>query len=61
VVSPASTVAAPGAPPGGAAPPASGGDRDVFATIEKLAALRDKNILSEEEFSKKKAELLARL
>ena len=34
---------------------------DVFATIEKLAELRDKGILSEEEFATKKAELLARL
>jgi hypothetical protein len=41
------------------APPA--GQADVFATIEKLAELRDKGILSEEEFATKKAELLARL
>jgi hypothetical protein len=34
---------------------------DVFATIERLAELRDKGILSEEEFATKKAELLARL
>jgi hypothetical protein len=34
---------------------------DVFATIEKLAELRDKRILSEQEFATKKAELLARL
>ncbi len=34
---------------------------DIFAMIEKLAALKDKGILTEEEFSKKKAELLARL
>ena len=38
-----------------------GGQADVFATIEKLAELRDKGILSEEEFATKKAELLARL
>lgn len=37
------------------------GQADVFATIEKLAELRDKGILSEEEFATKKAELLARL
>ena len=37
------------------------GQADVFATIEKLAELRDKGILSEEEFTTKKAELLARL
>ena len=38
-----------------------GGQADIFATIEKLAELRDKGILSEEEFATKKAELLARL
>jgi hypothetical protein len=37
------------------------GGHDVFAAIEKLAALREKGILSEEEFSAKKAELLSRL
>jgi Short C-terminal domain len=37
------------------------GQADVFATIEKLAELRDKGILGEEEFATKKAELLARL
>ncbi|MFA5119550.1 SHOCT domain-containing protein [Zavarzinia sp.] len=42
-----------------AAPPASEGD--IFATIEKLAGLRAKGILSDEEFAAKKAELLARL
>lgn len=41
------------------APPV--GQADVFATIEKLAELRDKGILSEEEFTTKKTELLARL
>ncbi|MGA2638579.1 SHOCT domain-containing protein [Methylocella sp.] len=34
---------------------------DIFSTIEKLAELRQKNILSEEEFAAKKAELLGRL
>ena len=34
---------------------------DIFATLEKLAELRQKNILSEDEFAAKKAELLARL
>ena len=38
-----------------------GGQADVLATIEKLAELRGKGILSEEEFATKKAELLARL
>lgn len=34
---------------------------DVLATIERLAAMRDRGILSDAEFSTKKAELLARL
>jgi hypothetical protein len=34
---------------------------DILMLIERLAALREKNVLSEEEFSVKKAELLARL
>lgn len=34
---------------------------DIIATIEKLAALRDKGILSDAEFATKKAELLSRL
>jgi Short C-terminal domain len=33
----------------------------VFATIEKLAQLHAKGILSDEEFAAKKAELLSRL
>jgi hypothetical protein len=36
-------------------------DGDIFATIEKLAALRAKGILTEEEFAAKKTELLSRL
>ncbi|MFM0341871.1 SHOCT domain-containing protein [Paraburkholderia fungorum] len=36
-------------------------DADVFATIEKLAQLHAKGILSDEEFAAKKAELLSRL
>ncbi|MDB5395990.1 MAG: hypothetical protein JWM91_3496 [Rhodospirillales bacterium] len=35
--------------------------QDILLLIERLAALREKKILSEEEFSAKKAELLARL
>ncbi|RZI74936.1 MAG: SHOCT domain-containing protein [Variovorax sp.] len=35
--------------------------QDVFATIEKLADLRAKGILSEDEFATKKAELLSRV
>jgi Short C-terminal domain len=34
---------------------------DVIAVLERLGALRDKGILSEQEFQSKKAELLARL
>jgi hypothetical protein len=39
----------------------SNGGADVFASIEKLAALRDKGILSEQEFAAKKSDLLSRL
>jgi hypothetical protein len=41
--------------------PARVGDQDVFATIERLADLRAKGILGEDEFQAKKAELLGRL
>jgi hypothetical protein len=34
---------------------------DILATIERLAELRQKNILTEEEFATKKAELLSRI
>jgi hypothetical protein len=40
---------------------ANGAASDIFATIDKLADLRSRNILSEAEFEGKKAELLARL
>lgn len=43
------------------APPAESRDGDIFATLEKLAALRDKGIVTEDEFAAKKAELLSRL
>jgi hypothetical protein len=36
-------------------------EADIFAKIERLADLRQKGILSEEEFAAKKTELLARL
>lgn len=39
----------------------TGKQLDVFATIEKLADLRSKGILGEDEFVAKKAELLSRL
>jgi hypothetical protein len=43
----------------GSAP--SSNQQDVFSTIEKLAELRAKGILSDDEFASKKAELLSRL
>ena len=39
----------------------STGDSDIFASIEKLAALQSRGILSEQEYASKKAELLSRL
>jgi hypothetical protein len=39
----------------------SGGNNDVFASLEKLAALQSRGILSEQEYANKKAELLSRL
>jgi hypothetical protein len=42
-------------------PPTGREAEDVFATIEKLAALREKGILSDDEFAAKKTELLSRL
>jgi hypothetical protein len=36
-------------------------EADIFSAIEKLASLKDKGILTESEYSTKKAELLARL
>ncbi|MDD1630437.1 MAG: SHOCT domain-containing protein, partial [Methylococcaceae bacterium] len=36
-------------------------EADIFGAIEKLANLKDKGILTDAEFSAKKAELLARL
>lgn len=66
---------APVAESGRVAPPASGPSgtvpqsarttaadaQDIFATIDRLAELRSRNILSEAEFDAKKTELLARL
>lgn len=51
------------APAAASAPAAPGpaGEGDVIAQIERLAGLRDKGILSDEEFSAKKTELLSRL
>ena len=42
-------------------PPVSGASGDIFGQIEKLADLRAKNVLTEEEYSAKKAELLSRI
>jgi hypothetical protein len=47
--------------PANNAMPASAGDSDIFASIEKLAALQSRGILSEQEYASKKAELLSRL
>ncbi len=44
-----------------AEPIESSATTDISATIENLAQLRDKGILSEEEFQQKKTELLSRL
>lgn len=51
------------APPEASPSPAAtlGTSDDIFAKLERLAGLRDKGILSEEEFAAKKTELLARL
>jgi hypothetical protein len=51
-------------PPGDVAPPRStqsGAEVDILATIEKLADLHSKGILSDAEFAAKKAQLLDRL
>ncbi len=42
-------------------PAASAASGDVFSSIERLGALRDKGLISDAEFSAKKAELLSRL
>jgi Short C-terminal domain len=47
--------------PLGGSRPSSGQEADVFGAIERLADLRQKGVLTEDEFSTKKAELLARL
>ncbi len=63
-----SPLRAPSPPSQTPAPSASTGEpavspamEDIVKTIERLAELRQKNILTEEEFSAKKAELLSRL
>lgn len=39
----------------------TGGHHDIFASLEKLAALQSRGILSDQEYASKKAELLSRL
>ncbi len=63
---PASPTPAPPAAPAASTPSAAAKSQtlameDILKTIERLAELRQKNILTEEEFSAKKAELLGRL
>lgn len=48
-------------PPGTPAEPLQQAQFDVVEQVKKLASLRDEGILTEDEFSAKKAELLARL
>jgi len=55
---PATSAVAMGAPATDS-PPAQ--EADIFSAIERLADLRAKGILSDEEFAQKKAELLSRL
>jgi hypothetical protein len=49
------------APAAAFAPKTPSSPDDIFSTLERLADLRQKNILTEEEFVTKKAELLSRL
>jgi Short C-terminal domain len=60
---PALPVYAPAAAAMASPPSTSGGGSaaDVFATIERLADLRAKGVLSDDEFAAKKAELLGRI
>jgi hypothetical protein len=65
VISPAASNDAAPAPPSTPAEPvtaaAPSGKDDIFGLIERLAELRAKKILSDEEFTAKKTELLSRL
>jgi len=47
--------------PSNNAPANSSGDGDIFAHLEKLAALQSRGILTDQEYATKKAELLSRL
>jgi len=46
------------APPPAAGPVEETGEDETLATIEKLAEMRDKGIITDEEFAAKKAQLL---
>ncbi|MFO1430460.1 MAG: SHOCT domain-containing protein [Candidatus Competibacteraceae bacterium] len=48
-------------PPAPQTAPATPQETDIFATIERLAELKQKGVLTEEEFNRKKADLLSRL
>jgi hypothetical protein len=48
-------------PPAAPAPAAAQATEDILKTIERLAELRQKDVLTAEEFAAKKAELLGRL
>lgn len=52
---------APGAEPFESPAAPSGNEADVFKAIERLAELRQKGILTDDEFAAKKAELLSRI
>ena len=58
---PAPSAPAPQQPSPMAADSPSVSSDDVFAKLERLAGLREKNIITEQEFEAKKAELLSRL
>lgn len=55
------TGAASNAPAAGATPAAASTAQDVLATLEKLAELKGKGIVTQEEFDAKKAQLLSQL
>ncbi len=57
----AAQYSAPPAPPAPSASAIRDSEEDVFAKLEKLAALEQKGILSKSEFEAKKSELLARI
>jgi len=60
--SPSATVGSPASPvPQVDEAPSGSQEVDIFAAIEKLAALKARGLLTEEEFTNKKADLLSRL